>query len=104
MDPIIIVFYGALLVVIWLFFIRPQTKKAKEQAAFVTQIEKGAKVVTTGGIHGKIIKVEENGSVLLEIDNNVKIRIEKSGISMEMTNAAYGAEAEKKSDAIEQKK
>lgn len=102
MDPIIIVFYGALLVVIWLFFIRPQTKKAKEQAAFVTQIEKGARVVTTGGIHGKIIKVEENGSVLLEIDNNVKIRIEKSGISMEMTKAAYG-EGEKKPED-EQKK
>ena len=95
MDPIIIVFYGALLVVIWLFFIRPQTKKAKEQATFVTQIEKGARVVTTGGIHGKIMKVEENGSVLLEIDNNVKIRIEKSGISMEMTKTAYG-ESEKK--------
>jgi preprotein translocase subunit YajC len=104
MDPIIIIFYGALLVVIWLFFIRPQTKKAKEQAAFVTQIEKGAKVVTTGGIHGKIVKVEENGSVLLEIDNNVKIRIEKSGISMEMTRTAYPAEADKKPDALEPKK
>lgn len=102
MDPIIIVFYGALLVVIWLFFIRPQTKKAKEQAAFVTQIEKGARVVTSGGIHGKIIKVEENGSVLLEIDSNVKIRIEKSGISMEMTKTAYG-ETEKKPEE-EQKK
>ena len=98
MDPIIIVFYGALLVVIWLFFIRPQTKKAKEQAAFVTQIEKGARVVTTGGIHGKIVKVEENGSVLLEIDNNVKIRIEKSGISMEMTKTAYGGEEKKEDD------
>jgi len=104
MDPIIIVFYGALLVVIWLFFIRPQTKKAKEQAAFVTQIEKGARVVTTGGIHGKILKVDENGSVLLEVDNNVKIRIEKSGISMEMTKVAYGAEAEKKPETTEQKK
>lgn len=102
MDPIIIVFYGALLVVIWFFFIRPQTKKAKEQAAFVLQIEKGAKVVTTGGIHGKIMKVEESGTVLLEIDNNVKIRIEKSGISMEMTKAAY-AEPEKKPEVTESK-
>lgn len=102
MDPIIIVFYGALLVVIWLFFIRPQTKKAKEQASFVTQIEKGARVVTTGGIHGKIIKVEENGSVLLEIDNNVKIRIEKSGISMEMSKVAYPTE-DKKTEEIAKK-
>ena len=104
MDPIIIVFYGALLAVIWFFFIRPQSKKAKEQAAFVVQIEKGAKVVTSGGIHGKIVKVDDNGSVLLEVDNNVKIRIEKSGISMEMTKAAYGIDGEKKAETVEPKK
>jgi preprotein translocase subunit YajC len=101
-DPIIIVFYAALLVVVWFFFIRPQSKKAKEQAAFLTTIEKGAKVVTSGGIHGKIIKVEESGTILLEIDSNVKIRIEKSGISMELTKAAY-ADSEKKPEATEAK-
>lgn len=95
MDPIIIVIYGALLLVIWLFFIRPQSKKAKEQATFITQINKGDKVVTSGGIHGKIIKADEGTSVLLEVDNNVKIRIEKSAISMELTKAAYGAEEAK---------
>ncbi|MCW5909039.1 MAG: preprotein translocase subunit YajC [Chitinophagales bacterium] len=92
MDPIIIVFYGALLVVIWLFFIRPQTKKAKEQANFINQIEKGDKVVTSGGIHGRILKVEDNGSILLEVDSNVKMRVERSAISMELTNSVYGAE------------
>ena len=102
MDPIIIVFYGALLVVIWFFFIRPQSKKDKEQAAFVVAIDKGARVVTTGGIHGKIVKVDDNGSVLLEIDNNVKIRIEKSAISMEMTQQAYPTE--KKAEPAEEKK
>lgn len=99
MDPIIIVIYGALLVVIWFFFIRPQSKKAKEQAAFAVGLEKGDKVVTSGGIHGRIVKVEENGSVLLEVDTNVKIRIEKTGISMELTKAAYPTEAvEKKAE------
>ncbi len=92
MDPIIIVFYGALLVVIWFFFIRPQTKKAKEQAKFTSQIEKGDKVITSGGIHGKILKIEDNGSLLLEIDNNVKMRIERSAISMDLTQSVYGAE------------
>lgn len=92
MDPIIIVFYGALLVVIWFFFIRPQTKKAKEQANFINQIEKGDKVITTGGIHGKILKIEDNGSVLVEVDNNVKLRMERSAISMELTSSVYGAE------------
>lgn len=99
MDPIIIVIYGALLVVIWFFFIRPQSKKAKEQATFAVGLEKGDKVVTSGGIHGRIVKVEENGSVLLEVDTNVKIRIEKTGISMELTKAAYPTEAvEKKAE------
>lgn len=99
MDPIIIVIYGALLVVIWFFFIRPQSKKAKEQAGFAVGLEKGDKVVTSGGIHGRIVKVEENGSVLLEVDTNVKIRIEKTGISMELTKAAYPTEAvEKKAE------
>lgn len=92
MDPIIIVIYGALLVVIWFFFIRPQSKKAKEQAAFAVNLEKGTKVVTSGGVHGKIVKVEENGTVLLEVDTNVKLRIEKTGISMELTKAAYPGE------------
>lgn len=99
MDPIIIVIYGALLVVIWFFFIRPQSKKAKEQANFAVGLEKGDKVVTSGGIHGRIVKVEENGTVLLEVDTNVKMRIEKTGISMELTKAAYPAEGEKKAEA-----
>jgi preprotein translocase subunit YajC len=90
MDPIIIVFYGALLVVIWFFFIRPQSKKAKEQAEFATKLEKGAKIVTTGGIHGRIVRVDEDGTVMIEIDTNVKIKAEKTAVSMELTNAAYG--------------
>lgn len=102
MDPIIIVFYGALLVVIWLFFIRPQSKKAKEQANFGNSIQKGDKVVTTGGIHGKVARLEENGGpIFVEVDNNVKLKMERSAISMELTKAAYGAE--KKAETSEAK-
>lgn len=87
MDPIIIVFYGALLVVVWFFFIRPQSKKAKEQAAFINELEKGKKVVTSGGIHGKIVRVDDK-IVVLEVDDNVKMKFEKSAISLELTKAA----------------
>jgi preprotein translocase subunit YajC len=97
MDGIGLLFLGGMFVVMWLFFIRPQQKQAQQAKDFQAGIDKGARVVTTGGIHGKIIKVDDN-SVMLEIDNNVKIRIEKSGISMEMSQTAYGADAEKKSD------
>ena len=97
MDGIGLLFLGGMFVVMWLFFIRPQQKQAQQAKDFQAGIDKGARVVTTGGIHGKIIKVDDN-SVMLEIDNNVKIRIDKSGISMEMSQTAYGADTEKKSD------
>ena len=96
MDPISIAIMGGMFIVMYMFFIRPQQKQAKLAKEFQASLDKGTRVVTTGGIHGKILKAEEN-SVLLEIDNNVKIRIEKSGISMEMSQAAYG-DGEKKAE------
>ena len=99
MDYISILFLGGMFVVMWLFFIRPQQKQAQQAKDFQAGIDKGSRVVTTGGIHGKVIKVDDT-SVLLEIDNNVKIRIEKSGISMEMSQAAYGGDNEKKGEAV----
>jgi len=95
-DPITILFLGAFLAVFWFFIIRPQTKAAKQAKEFQTSLDKGAKVVTSGGIHGKVIKVDDT-SLLLEIDNNVKMRVEKSAISMEMTQVAY-KETDKKPD------
>lgn len=97
MDQIGLLFMGGMLLVMWLFFIRPQAKQARLAKEFQNAIEKGARVVTSGGIHGRILKVED-GTVLLEIDNNVKMRLERSGISMELTKAAYG-EGEKKEPA-----
>ncbi len=100
MDQIGLLMIAGMLVVMWLFFIRPQAKQAKLAAEFQKNIEKGAKVVTTGGIHGKIVRVDEGStSVLLEIDNNVKIRIERSAISQELTKTAYGAEEKKEEKA-----
>lgn len=87
--------------VMYFFFIRPQQKQQKLAKEFQDSIDKGAKIVTTGGIHGKIIKTDDT-SVMLEIDNNVKMRIEKSAISMELTQAAYGA-GDKKPEVAETK-
>ncbi|MFN8298897.1 MAG: preprotein translocase subunit YajC [Chitinophagales bacterium] len=97
MDSIGLLFFGGMLLVMWLFFIRPQANAAKKAAEFQKNIDKGARVVTTGGIHGRIVKAEEGTSVLLEIDNNVKVRIERSAISQELTAAAYPEE--KKAEA-----
>ena len=66
-------------VIFWLFFIRPQNKRAKEQQQFRENLKKGDKIVTIGGIHGKVEDVREN-TVLVSIDHNTKIEFEKSAI------------------------
>ncbi len=69
-----------IVVVFYLFFIRPQMKKSKDQRKFRDSLNKGDKVVTIGGIHGKIIEVAEK-TVSLDVGNQVKMVFEKSAIS-----------------------
>lgn len=70
----------------WLFFIRPQAKKAKQQKSFIDNLNRGDKVVTIAGIHGVINKINEDGTISLEINPGSYIKIEKSAISLEWTN------------------
>ena len=80
------VFLGLMILVFWLFFIRPQAKKAKQQKSFIENLQKGDKIVTIAGIHGTVNKVNEDGTLSLEINPGSYIKIEKSAISMEWTN------------------
>ena len=80
------IFLGLMILVFWLFFIRPQAKKAKSQKTFIDNLQKGDKVVTIAGIHGTINKVNDDGTISLEINPGSYIKIEKSAISMEWTN------------------
>ncbi len=73
-----------IMIVFYFFMIRPQTKKAKLEKDFKESLSKGDRVVSIGGIHGKIVEVQDK-TFTLEIDNNVKVRIEKSAISAEVT-------------------
>lgn len=68
-----------LFVVFWLFFIRPQNKRQKETQKFRDALQKGDNVVTIGGIHGKVAEVKET-TVLITVDNNVKLEVEKSAL------------------------
>jgi preprotein translocase subunit YajC len=79
------IFLGLMILVFWLFFIRPQAKKAKQQKTFIDNLQKGDKVVTIAGIHGAINKVNEDGTISLEINPGSYIKIEKSAISLEWT-------------------
>lgn len=70
---------GLLIVVFWLFFIRPQSKKAKEQQKFRDELKKGDKVVTIGGFHGKITEVKEH-TVMVSLAPDVEVELEKSAL------------------------
>lgn len=80
------VFLVAIIVVFYLFMIRPQMKKQKTERNFRETLEKGAKVVTIGGLHGRIVEVSDR-TFLIEVDSNVKVRVEKSAISADATKS-----------------
>lgn len=75
---------GMIVIVFYFFMIRPQMKKAKTEKLFKESIGKGDKVVTIGGVHGKIVEVSDK-TFLIEVDNNVRLKIEKSAVSAEAT-------------------
>jgi preprotein translocase subunit YajC len=81
-----LIMLGAMILVFWLFFIRPQAKKAKQQKQFITDLQKGTKIVTIAGIHGTINKINEDGTINLETSPGSYIKIEKSAVSMEWSN------------------
>ena len=74
-------------VVMWLFMIRPQKKQQKELQKFRDSLKKGDKVVTIGGIYGTVAEVKED-SVLVEVDNSVKIRVSKQALVKDFTDPA----------------
>ncbi|MES2477829.1 MAG: preprotein translocase subunit YajC [Bacteroidota bacterium] len=76
-----------MVVVMYFFMIRPQAKRAKEQKKFTESIAAGEQIITTAGIHGRIAKDNEDGTLKLEVSNNNFITIERSAVSMEMTMA-----------------
>ena len=88
-----LVFMAAIMLVAYFFLIRPQAKRAREQRSFVENLEKGMNVVTAGGIHGKISKVDDT-TVTLEVYAKTYLTVEKSTINMEMSTASEKETAE----------
>ncbi len=73
--PLILIF-----LVFYFFIIRPQKKKEDKRKAMISAVKKGDKVVTIGGVHGVVNQVDET-SVLLQVDTNVKLRVDKNALS-----------------------
>ena len=94
-----LVLLGGMILVFWLFMIRPQAKKAKLAKQFQEQMQKGSRIVTIAGIHGKVNKINDDGTIEIETSPGSYLKIEKSAISMEWTQnleKASAAAAEKK--------
>lgn len=77
-------------VVMWFFMIRPQQKRQKELNKFRNALEKGQKIITAGGIYGTVREVKDN-YILVEVDNNVTIRVDKSMVMKDPTDLANQA-------------
>ena len=80
-----LVMMGLIFVVMYFFMIRPQQKKQKELVKFRNSLQKGDKVITMGGIYGVIVEVKEQ-YVLVEVDSNVKLRLDKSSLVKDVSD------------------
>ena len=69
-----------IIVVFYFFMIRPQMKKTKEQRKFRESLKKGDKIITIGGIHGKIVEAQET-TFTIEVEGGNRLRIEKSAVA-----------------------
>ncbi|MCU0360603.1 MAG: preprotein translocase subunit YajC [Bacteroidia bacterium] len=71
----------AIVVVFYFFMIRPQMKKAKDQKKYIEALKKGDKILTIGGIYGKIIEVNDDATIIMEVEDGTKMKISKNAVS-----------------------
>lgn len=71
-----------IILVFYFFMIRPQMKKAKEQKKFVENLKKGDKILTIGGIYGKVVDTDDT-TILMETEDGSRMRITKSAVTID---------------------
>ena len=74
-----------IIVVFWFFMIRPQMKRQKELKNFRDSLKKGDKIVTTGGIYGKVLEIGDY--YIMEVEGQNRLKIDKSAVIKDMTDA-----------------
>ncbi len=75
-----IIMFGAIFLIFYFMIIRPQQRRAKEREKLLSNLQKGDKVVTSGGLHGTIAGIDEK-TVLLQVSDNVKMKFERTAIA-----------------------
>jgi preprotein translocase subunit YajC len=83
------VMLGLIIVVFYFFMIRPQTKRQKEMRQFREALKKGDKVITTGGIYGRIAEISEN-TVILEVEDKMRLKIDKAALIKDPSDIEQG--------------
>ena len=76
-----IIMFGAIFAIFYFMIIRPQQKRAKDREKMISNLQKGDKVITTGGMYGTIAGIEEK-TILVQISDNVKVKFDKSAINV----------------------
>jgi preprotein translocase subunit YajC len=94
-SPLFWPFMLAGLLVFYFFIIRPQQKEQQKQKSFTETLKKGSKVITHGGLHGTITDLEEQQATVLIAPKTV-VTLQRSSISLELTQAVYGTESAEK--------
>ncbi len=87
-----LIFLVLIFVVFYFFFIRPQVKRQKDQKKFREGLSKGQKIVTIGGIHGRIVEMQET-TCTIEVEGGVKLRLEKSAVAADAQDQLTGETA-----------
>lgn len=77
----------AMFVIMWFFMIRPQRKQQKELEKFRNSLKRGDKVVTAGGIYGTVDEIKDR-TVLIKVDGEVKLRVDKNSLVRDFTQDA----------------
>ena len=79
-----LVFFGLMILVLWLFLIRPQQKRNTEEQKLRENLKKGDRIVTIGGIHGKIVEIQDT-TVVIETEGS-RMKIEKTAVAQNVTS------------------
>jgi preprotein translocase subunit YajC len=87
-----LIFLVLIFVVFYFFFIRPQVKRQKDVKKFRESLAKGNKIITIGGIHGKIVEMQET-TCTIEVEGGVKLKLEKSAIASDAQDQLTGEPA-----------
>jgi len=87
-----LIFLVLIFVVFYFFFIRPQVKRQKDQKKFREGLAKGQKIITIGGIHGRIVELQET-TCTIEVEGGVKLKLEKSAVAADTQDQLTGEPA-----------